>query len=575
MRRIMAEANNSVTSAVQNGWAAHYSHSVPKPEPTTGVHCTRLFSKPGISPYSEVVWERRTASITDDTGGSIFEQKDVEVPANWSMTTTNIVASKYLHGHVGTAQGEFGARETGVRQLVGRVAETIRDWGINGGYFATPEDAAIFHDELVHLLITQKAAFNSPVWFNVGCDRLEPNSDAQNWHWNPHTCAVEFSVTGYRSPQCSACFINSVDDSLDSILTLAKTEGMLFKWGSGTGTNLSSIRGSMETLSGGGTASGPLSFMRGFDAFAGVIKSGGKTRRAAKMVILNIDHPDIEEFIECKVKEEKKAWHLVQAGYDGSGPDSEAYSSIFFQNANNSVRVTAEFMQAVESDGTFVTRTVKERTPVKEYKARDLMHSLAEATWQCGDRGMQSDTTINNWQPSQNARRIHPSNSRPEYMFLDGSACNLASFNLLKFLTPGGQFDIPSYRHAIEIVTTAMEIIVDSAGYPTEMISKNSHDYRPLGLGYANLGALLMAFGLPYDSDAGRDFAAPLPSILCGDAYWQSSRIAETCPALGAATPLTQQAHIAGGACPGFYVNREPFLDVIRMHRAEVNNIGK
>src|SRR5277367_2996759 len=570
----MAEATNSVTSAAQNGWAAHYSQSVSK-TPSTGVHCTRLFSKPGISPYSEVTWERRTASITDATGGSIFEQKDVEVPADWSMTATNIVASKYLHGHVGTAQGEFGARETGVRQLVSRVAETIRDWGVAGGYFATPEDAAIFHDELVHLLITQKAAFNSPVWFNVGCDRLEPNSDAQNWHWNPHSCAVEFSVTGYRNPQCSACFINSVDDSLDSILTLAKTEGMLFKWGSGTGSNLSPIRGSMELLSGGGTASGPLSFMRGFDAFAGVIKSGGKTRRAAKMVVLNIDHPDIEEFIECKVKEEKKAWHLVQAGYDGSGPDSEAYSSIFFQNANNSVRVTDEFMHAVETDGMFTTKTVKGRTPVKEYRASDLMHKIAEATWQCGDPGMQYDTTINRWHTSKNTARINASNPCSEYMFLDDSACNLASFNLLKFLTPGGQFDVAAYRHAIATVTTAMEIIVDSAGYPTEMIAKNSHDYRPLGLGYANLGALLMAFGLPYDSDAGRDFAGAVTSILCGDAYWQSSRIAETCPALGAATVLTQQAHIAGGACPGFYVNREPFLDVVRMHRAEVNNIGK
>src|ERR1700733_9635910 len=571
----MAETTNSVTSAAQNGWAAHYSQSVSKPQSTSGVHCTRFFSKPGISPYSEVVWERRTASITDATGGSIFEQKDVEVPADWSMTATNIVASKYLHGHIGSPQGEFGARETGVRQLVSRVAETIRDWGLAGGYFATPEDAATFHDELVHLLVTQKAAFNSPVWFNVGCERLEPNSDAQNWHWNAHSCAVEFSVTGYRNPQCSACFINSVQDSLDSILTLAKTEGMLFKWGSGAGSNLSNIRGSMETLSGGGTASGPLSFMRGFDAFAGVIKSGGKTRRAAKMVILNVDHPDINDFIQCKVKEEQKAWHLVQAGYDGSGPDSEAYSSIFFQNANNSVRVNDEFMRAVESHGTFVTRTVKERTPVQEFRARDLMHTLAEATWQCGDPGMQFDTTINRWHTSNNSGRINASNPCSEYMFLDDSACNLASFNLIKFLTPGGQFDIPSYRHAIEIVTTAMEIIVDSAGYPTEMIAKNSHDYRPLGLGYANLGALLMAFGLPYDSDAGRHFAAPLTSILCGDAYWQSSRIAENCPALGAATPLTQQAHIAGGACPGFYVNREPFLDVIRMPRAEVNNIGK
>jgi ribonucleoside-diphosphate reductase alpha chain len=577
----MAEATNSATSAAANGWAAHYSHSASKPEPTSGVQCTRLFSKPGVSPYNEVTWERRTASITDATGGSIFEQKDVEVPVDWSMTATNIVASKYLHGHVGTAQGEFGARETGVRQLVGRVAETIRDWGINGGYFASPEDAAIFHDELVHLLITQKAAFNSPVWFNVGCDRLEPNSDAQNWHWNSHSCAVEFSVTGYRNPQCSACFINSVDDSLDSILTLAKTEGMLFKWGSGTGTNLSSIRGSMETLSGGGTASGPLSFMRGFDAFAGVIKSGGKTRRAAKMVILNVDHPDIADFIECKAKEEVKAWTLMQAGYDGSGPDSEAYSSIFFQNANNSVRVTDEFMRAVERDAEFTTRTVKDGEPVKTFKARDLMRKIAEATWQCGDPGMQYDTTINKWHTSKNSGRINASNPCSEYMFLDDSACNLASFNLLKFVNPAGNFDVDGYRHAIDIMITAMDILVDNSGYPTESIVRNSHDYRPLGLGYANLGALLMAFGLPYDSDAGRDFAAALTAIMCGQAYLQSSVLAEKAPPLISATSLCQQAQYAhgglaqrGGACPGFYVNREPFLDVIRMHRAEVNKIG-
>ncbi|MBB5329095.1 vitamin B12-dependent ribonucleotide reductase [Tunturiibacter gelidoferens] len=541
-----------------------------KNQRTPGLTFDRHFTKPGISPYDEIVWELRDAIIQDFKGKTIFEQKNVEVPADWSMTATNIVASKYLHGLNGTDE-----RESGVRALITRVAESIRDWGIADGYFASQADADTFYAELAHLLLNQKVAFNSPVWFNVGCDRLEPNSDAQNWHWNATTGKVEFSVTGYTKPQCSACFINSVQDSLDSILTLAKTEGMLFKWGSGAGSNLSNIRGSMETLSGGGTASGPLSFMRGFDAFAGVIKSGGKTRRAAKMVILNADHPDIEDFVQCKVKEEQKAWHLMQAGYDGSGPDSEAYSSIFFQNANNSVRVTDEFMRAVESDGTFVTRTVKERTPVKEYKARDLMHNIAEATWQCGDPGMQYDTTINRWHTSKNTARINASNPCSEYMFLDDSACNLASFNLLKFLTPGGQFDIPSYRHAIAIVTTAMEIIVDSAGYPTEMISKNSHDYRPLGLGYANLGALLMAFGLPYDSDAGRDFAATLTSILCGDAYWQSSRIAETCPPLGAATPLTQQAGIAGGACPGFYVNREPFLDVIRMHRAEVNNIGR
>src|SRR5579872_1081216 len=371
----------------------------------------RTFSRPGVSPYDEVQWERRTAAITDAGGKTIFEQKDVEVPVDWSMTATNIVASKYLHGQIGTDE-----RETGVRQLVGRVAETIRDWGLAGGYFASPEDAAVFHDELVHLLVTQKAAFNSPVWFNVGCDRLEPNSDAQNWHWNQHSCAVEFSVTGYRKPQCSACFINAVEDSLDSILTLAKTEGMLFKWGSGTGTNLSTIRGSKELLSGGGEASGPLSFMRGFDAFAGVIKSGGKTRRAAKMVILNVDHPDIVEFIECKSKEEAKAFTLIKAGYDGSGPDSEAYSSIFFQNANNSVRVSDEFMRAYENDGEFWTATVKDKKPVQKFKARDIMHKIAESTWLCGDPGMQFDTTINKWHTSKNTDRINASNPCSEYM---------------------------------------------------------------------------------------------------------------------------------------------------------------
>ena len=565
----MAETISSTSTTTQNGSKSRTS-SASATFGTTGLKFERHFTKPGISPFDEITWELRDAVIQDWKGKLIFEQKNVEVPADWSMTATNIVASKYLHGQVGTPE-----RETGVRALISRVAESMRDWGIRDGYFASQDDANIFFDELAHLLLNQKAAFNSPVWFNVGCDRLEPNSDAQNWHWDATQGKVAFSVTGYSRPQCSACFINSVNDSLDSILTLAKTEGMLFKWGSGAGSNLSAIRGSMETLSGGGTASGPLSFMRGFDAFAGVIKSGGKTRRAAKMVILNIDHPDVEDFIQCKVKEERKAWHLMQAGYDGSSPDAEAYSSIFFQNANNSVRVTDEFMHAVETDGSFTTRTVKGKEPVKEYKARDLMHQLAEATWQCGDPGMQYDTTINRWHTSKNTARINASNPCSEYMFLDDSACNLASFNLMKFLTPGGQFDVASYRHAIAVVTTAMEIIVDAAGYPTEQISKNSHDYRPLGLGYANLGALLMDRGLPYDSDAGRAFAATLTSILCGDAYAQSARIAADCPPLGAATPLTQQTGVQGGACPGFYVNREPFLDVIRMHRAEVNNIDR
>ncbi|MFP5237260.1 MAG: vitamin B12-dependent ribonucleotide reductase [Acidobacteriota bacterium] len=535
-----------------------------------GLTFTRRFSNAGVSPYDEVQWEKRTASITDSKGNTIFEQKDVEIPIDWSMTATNIVASKYLHGQLDTPE-----RETGVRQLVGRVAETVRDWGIKGEYFASAEDASVFYDELTSMLLTQRVAFNSPVWFNVGCDRLEPNSQGYSWHWDVATGGVKFEPTGYKNPQCSACFINAVEDSLDSILTLAKTEGMLFKWGSGTGTNLSPIRGSMENLSGGGQASGPLSFMRGFDAFAGVIKSGGKTRRAAKMVILNVDHPDIVEFIECKAKEEAKAFALIRAGYDGSGPDSEAYSSIFFQNANNSVRVSDEFMRAYEQDGEFWTRSVKEKNPIKKYKAREIMQKIAEATWQCGDPGLQFDTTINRWHTSKNTARINASNPCSEYMFLDNSACNLASFNLLKFVGADGKFDIAAYRHAVSVVITAMEILVDNSGYPTESIARNSHDYRPLGLGYANLGALLMAFGLPYDSDAGRDFAATLTAIMCGQSYLQSAVIAEKCKPLGSATPLTAGSEAKGGACPGFYVNREPFLDVIRMHRAEVNKIGK
>ena len=321
----MAEIKTTTETA---GASSAATNPVVTKKKAPGLSFRRLFTKPGVSPYDEVEWELRSAQITDAQGKPIFEQKDVEVPKDWSMTATNIVASKYLHGKLGTAE-----RETGVRQLISRVAETIRDWGLAQGYFRSPEDGATFHDELVHILVRQYAAFNSPVWFNVGCDRIEPNSDGQNWHWNFETQQIEFGVTGYSKPQCSACFINSVKDSLDSILTLAKTEGMLFKWGSGTGTNLSPLRGSAESLSGGGTASGPLSFMKGFDAFAGVIKSGGKTRRAAKMVILNVDHPDIVDFIECKQKEEAKAHALVAQGYDGSHPDSDAYSSIFFQNA--------------------------------------------------------------------------------------------------------------------------------------------------------------------------------------------------------------------------------------------------
>jgi ribonucleoside-diphosphate reductase alpha chain len=562
--KVMKENTKAQTQQPASGQAGQSGQTAP------GLKFPRYFTRTGVSPYDEVEWELRTASITDAKGNSIFEQRDVESPKDWSMTAINIVASKYLHGTLGTPQ-----RETGVRQLIQRVAETIRDWGWEQGYFASAEDHDTFHDELVHILVQQKAAFNSPVWFNVGCDRLEPLSDAQNWHWNREQGTVEFSTTGYKAPQCSACFINSVKDSLDSILTLAKTEGMLFKWGSGTGTNLSALRGSTEELSGGGSASGPLSFMKGFDAFAGVIKSGGKTRRAAKMVILNVDHPDIESFIDCKMAEEKKAWALIEMGYDGSSPDSDAYSSIFFQNANNSVRVTDEFMSAVERDGEFSTRAVKGHEVMKTYKARQLMNKIAEATWWCGDPGMQYDTTINKWHTSKNTDRINASNPCSEYMFLDDSACNLASLNLMKFLKSNGEFDVPAYRHAVDVMITAQEILVDNAGYPTESIARNSHDYRPLGLGYANLGALLMASGLPYDSDAGRDYAACVTAIMCGEAYLQSARIAGQCPQLAPASSRVSPQDVTGGACPGWYINREPFLNVIRMHRASVNKINK
>ncbi len=535
-----------------------------------GLEFRRRFTRPETSPYDSVEWETRTAQLTDSQGKVIFEQKNVDVPKDWSQTATNIVASKYLHGPLDTPE-----REGGVHQLVSRVAETIRDWGQAGGYFHTPEDAVTFHDELVYILLHQMAAFNSPVWFNVGCDRIEPQADARNWHWNPELGRVEFAQVGYTRPQCSACFINAIEDSLDSILSLAKTEGMLFKWGSGTGTNLSPLRGSMEQLSGGGVASGPLSFMKGFDAFAGVIKSGGKTRRAAKMVILNVDHPDIEEFVNCKAKEEAKAWVLAQNGYDGSTPDSEAYSSIFFQNANNSVRVTDPFMEAVMAGTPFWTRSVKDGSNVKEYSAAGLLNQIAKATWQCGDPGIQFDTTINKWHTSKKSGRINASNPCSEYMFLDNSACNLASLNLAKF-APNGTFDVAGFKHAVDIIVTAQEIVVDPSGYPTESIARNSHDYRPLGLGYANLGALLMASGLPYDSEAGRNYAAALTAILCGEAYLQSSRMAAQCapiPAGDAALHVPEALNSGPGVCPGYALNREPFLDVIRMHRAHVNSI--
>src|SRR5258707_4208695 len=491
--------------------------------PTLGLEFSRNFTKAGQNPFDEVEWEQRTIEIKNDKGNTIFLQKDVEVPTTWSQTATNIVTSKYFHGKPNTVQ-----RVHSVRQLIARVGETIVRWGEEGGYFGSPESREIFRDELTHLLLAQKMAFNSPVWFNVGVQ---------------------------RKPQCSACFINSVQDKMESIMELAKTEGMLFKWGSGTGTNFSSLRGSNEPLSGGGIASGPVSFMKGFDAFAGVIKSGGKTRRAAKMVILNIDHPDIVEFIDCKVKEEKKAHVLIEQGYDSS-IDGEAYSSIFFQNANHSVRVTDEFMQAAQENRDWWTRNVIDGQPNEKLRARELLYKIADSTWHCGDPGMQFDTPVNRWHTCKTTARINASNPCSEYMFLDDTACNLASLNLMKFVNSSGQFDVPAYKHAVDVTITAQEILVDFASYPTPRIAENSHNFRPLGLGYANLGALLMCMDLPYDSDEGRDVAGAVTALMCGEAYAQSARVAERM-----------------GPFPGYAVNREPMMDVIGMHRDSVRGI--
>jgi ribonucleoside-diphosphate reductase alpha chain len=523
-----------------------------QPQGKHGLRIKRLFTKLGFHPFDEIEWELRTTTIQNEKGQVIFEQRNVEVPRDWSQTATNIVASKYFHGKLGTAE-----REWSVKQLISRVADTIAEWGVEDGYFRREEHARAFHDELLHLLVCQKASFNSPVWFNCGLwHKYRRTAAGGAFYWDPATGDIKKETEAYRHPQCSACFINSVQDNLESILELAKTEGMLFRYGSGSGTNFSPLRSSAEPLSGGGMASGPLSFMKGYDAFAGVIRSGGKTRRAAKMVILNIDHPDIEDFIQCKAKEERKAWALVDAGYDPS-LGGEAYGSIFFQNANNSVRVTDDFMRAVIEDKDWVTRRITTGEPVKSYRARDLMEKIAAAAWQCGDPGMQFHTTVNKWHTSKATAPINASNPCSEYMFLDDSACNLASLNLMKFLTPDGKFDTEAFRHAVDVMITAQEILVDNASYPTEKIALNSHDFRPLGLGYANLGAVLMASGLPYDSDAGRDVAAAITAVMHGEAYLQSSRIAEEI-----------------GPFAGFAVNREPFLGVISMHRQSLENIN-
>jgi ribonucleoside-diphosphate reductase alpha chain len=493
-----------------------------KPEKTmgNGLTISRHFTTPDVDPFDTVEWELRSATIANEKGENVFEQNDVEIPKSWSQLATNVVVSKYFRGHVGTPEREYS-----VRQLIGRVVGRIREWGEEGGYFATEEDARAYADELTYLLLHQKMAFNSPVWFNLGVENTRQ--------------------------QASACFINSVEDTMESIMDLAKTEAMLFKGGSGAGSNLSTIRSSREQLAGGGVASGPVSFMRGFDSFAGVIKSGGKTRRAAKMVILNVDHPDVMDFIGCKAAEEKKAWSLIEEGYDGGfNVPGGAYDSVFFQNANHSIRVTDGGMQAAKSRQSWQTKAVTSGEVVDTLQADEILREMADAAHICGDPGIQYDSTINRWNPVKNSGRINSSNPCSEYMFLDDTACNLASLNLMTFLGEDGRFEVEDYQRAAGLTILGQEILVDFADYPTPQIERNSHLYRPLGLGYANLGALLMANGLPYDSDQGRNVSAALTSLMCGEAYRMSAEIAS-----------------AMGAFSQYEANREPFLEVIEMHR--------
>ena len=489
-----------------------------------GVSFRRHFTQEGVHPYDEVEWETRDAVIPNyKEGGNAFEQRGVEFPKSWSQNATNIVSQKYFRGTPGTPE-----RESSARQMVARVVDTIAGWGVKDGYFSTDVDARTFADELTHLLVNQKAAFNSPVWFNVGA---EPN------------------------PQCSACFILSVDDTMSSILNWYVEEGTIFKGGSGSGINLSSIRSSKEHLAGGGTASGPVSFMRGADASAGTIKSGGKTRRAAKMVVLNVDHPDIRDFVWCKAVEERKARVLRDAGFDMDLDGSDSYS-MQYQNANNSVRVTDEFMRAYLEDRDWKLKAVTTGETLETVRARDLMREMAQAAWECADPGMQYDTTTNDWHTCPASGRINASNPCSEYLHLDNSACNLASINLLKFLDEDGNFDIPAFKHAVEVVFTAQEIIVGNSSYPTEKIERNAKDFRQLGLGYANLGALLMARGLPYDSDGGRAWAGAITALMTGQAYRTSARIAEKM-----------------GAFAGYGPNRDAMLRVIRKHSAATDDI--
>jgi ribonucleoside-diphosphate reductase alpha chain len=519
-----------------------------------GLSLRRVFTTKGVSPFDQVEWERRKASITDDKGNVIFEQEGVEVPKTWSMLATNVVASKYFYGDASKSEREYS-----IRQLIHRVVRTIADRGLADGYFASAEDAETFYDELVFLCLNQYGAFNSPVWFNCGLFHqygIGKQSGAGNFHYAPAEDRIRQAATQYEYPQCSACFIQHVSDTMEDIMELARSEAMLFKFGSGTGTDLSTIRSSREKMSGGGRPSGPLSFLKVYDAIASVVKSGGKTRRAAKMNTLKIWHPDIKEFIQAKANEEKKAWALIEQGYAGDF-NGDAYGSVCFQNENLSVRLTDEFMQAVLEDRDWKTHLVTDaRVAGPEYKAREIMRWIAEGTWVCGDPGVQYEDTIQRWHTCKASGPINSSNPCSEYMFLDDTACNLASLNLMKFMREDGTFDVARFKSAIELFITAQEIVVDNASYPTADIAWNSHVYRTLGLGYANLGGLLMSVGLPYDSDEGRAIAAALTAIMHCHAYTQSAILSSRL-----------------GPFPGYEKNRDSMLETIERHRDAARRI--
>ncbi len=524
-------------------------------DPLAGLRIETLFCPPDVSdPFDTVRWELRSATIKDENGDLLFEQNDCEIPAHWSQLSTNVVASKYFYGENATAE-----RERSVRALIHRVTRTLADWGKADGYFATDEDGERFYRDLTWLCLHQYGAFNSPVWFNVGlAQQYGVTGDKCNWHYDPRTNRVLQPENPYEFPQGSACFIQSVDDNMEDIMRLATSEAMLFKFGSGTGTDLSTLRSCREKLSGGGRPSGPLSFMRVYDQIAAVVKSGGKTRRAAKMQSLKIWHPDILEFIECKWKEECKAHTLIESGRYEPNFNGEAYSSVLFQNANLSVRVTDEFMQAVQEGENWTTRWVSPlaggTAPV--YDARHLLNRMAQCAWHCGDPGVQYDTTINRWHTCPNSGRINASNPCSEYMFLDDTACNLASINLMKFRNPEGGFDAERFTAACRLFFIAQEILVDHASYPTEQIARNSHLYRPLGLGYSNLGSLIMTSGVPYDSEAAYGICGSITALLHGAANRTSAELA------GALGPFA-----------AYQENRQPMLRVMQMHRDAVEQI--